>query len=108
MPARDWTPERDKLLRQFRADRLSMSEVGLRLGISKGAIEWRIKVLQLPIDRPPGNTWPAEKDARLIELWADKTLSASEIGGRMGGLTKNAILGRVHRLRLPPRPSPIR
>jgi hypothetical protein len=53
--------------------------------------------------------WPPEADARLTELWMQDNprLSAGEIGQRMR-LTKNAIIGRVHRLQLPPRGSPIR
>lgn len=51
--------------------------------------------------------WTAEMIGRLRELWADKCLSAAEIGRQMR-LSKNAILGKAHRLGLPPRPSPIR
>jgi GcrA cell cycle regulator len=51
-------------------------------------------------------TWSAEKDDTLRKLWAEG-LSASLIAERMG-TTKNAIVGRARRLRLPSRPSPIR
>jgi GcrA cell cycle regulator len=37
-------------------------------------------------------------------MWAEG-LATAEMGRRMG-LTKNAIVGRVHRLQLPPRPRP--
>jgi GcrA cell cycle regulator len=55
--------------------------------------------------------WTAEKDATLRALWAAReggqTLSIAEIGRRMR-ITKNAVVGRAHRLMLPARPSPIR
>jgi len=51
------------------------------------------------------NDWAEETIARLRALW-DEGLSTAEIGRRMG-LSKNAIVGKVHRLHLSPRPSPI-
>lgn len=47
-----------------------------------------------------------EFNAKLTELW-DAGLSMSAIGERMH-LGKNSVVGKVHRLGLPPRPSPIR
>ena len=49
--------------------------------------------------------WSAEDDARLRELYAQE-LSLTAIGRAMGK-TKNAVVGRSHRLGLPARPSPI-
>lgn len=50
--------------------------------------------------------WSAERDARLRELWASE-LSSAEIALRLG-VSKNATIGRAHRMHLPGRPSPIR
>jgi GcrA cell cycle regulator len=50
--------------------------------------------------------WNEETIARLRALWAEG-LSTAEIGRRMG-VSKNAVVGKAHRLNLPPRPSPIR
>jgi GcrA cell cycle regulator len=50
--------------------------------------------------------WNDENVRRLKTLWAEG-YSTAEIGRRMGG-TKNAIVGKAHRLNLPTRPSPIR
>ncbi len=50
--------------------------------------------------------WNDETIARLRELWAEG-LSTAEIGRRMS-VSKNAVVGKAHRLNLPPRPSPIR
>ena len=49
--------------------------------------------------------WTVERDAQLRSLW-DAGLSGTEIGKRMG-ITKSAAIGRVHRLKLAPRVSPI-
>lgn len=51
------------------------------------------------------NPWPAAKIARLIELWPTG-LSTQKIGLDLG-TTKHAVVGKAHRLNLPPRPSPI-
>jgi GcrA cell cycle regulator len=50
--------------------------------------------------------WNDETIARLRVLWAEG-LSTAEIGRRMG-ISKNAVVGKAHRLNLPARPSPIR
>jgi len=61
--------------------------------------------------------WNDDRVARLKTLWADG-FSASQIADRLGGMTRNAVIGKVHRLGLsgrativrlknkrPPRPS---
>lgn len=50
--------------------------------------------------------WNAETIERLRGLWAEG-YSTAEIGRRMG-ISKNAVVGKAHRLNLPSRPSPIR
>ena len=50
--------------------------------------------------------WNDETILRLRALW-DAGHSTAEIGRRMG-VTKNAVVGKAHRLDLPARPSPIR
>ena len=49
--------------------------------------------------------WTPERDAQLRSLW-DAGISGTDIGKRMG-ITKSAAIGRVHRLKLKPRVSPI-
>ena len=49
--------------------------------------------------------WTEDRMARLTELW-QAGLSASRIGEKME-LSKNAIVGKAHRLGLKSRPSPI-
>jgi GcrA cell cycle regulator len=50
--------------------------------------------------------WAEETIMRLRALW-DEGLSTAEIGRRLG-VSKNAVVGKAHRLDLPARPSPIR
>ncbi len=50
--------------------------------------------------------WNDETIARLRSLW-DEGLSTAEIGRRLS-VSKNAVVGKAHRMALPARPSPIR
>lgn len=50
--------------------------------------------------------WTDQVILRLRALWAEG-LSTAEIGRRLG-VSKNAVVGKAHRLHLSPRPSPIR
>jgi len=50
-------------------------------------------------------SWTPERIAELEKLWAEG-LSTAEIGRRMG-VSKNAVVGKAHRLSLPGRQSPI-
>src|SRR5688572_12207364 len=44
-------------------------------------------------------TWTDERVELLKKLWAEG-LSASQIAGELGGVTRNAVIGKVHRLSL--------
>lgn len=46
--------------------------------------------------------WTDERVETLRKLWADG-LSASQIAAQLGGVTRNAVIGKVHRLNLPGR-----
>ena len=48
--------------------------------------------------------WTDERTERLKALWADG-LSASKIADILGDISRNAVLGKVHRLKLPERRS---
>lgn len=50
--------------------------------------------------------WNEDAIAKLRVLW-DEGHSTAAIGRRLG-VSKNAVVGKAHRLSLPPRPSPIR
>lgn len=50
-------------------------------------------------------SWTPERIAKLEELWAEGH-STAEIGRRLG-VSKNAVVGKAHRMKLPGRQSPI-
>jgi len=50
--------------------------------------------------------WSEDVIAKLRVLWVEGH-STAEIGRRLS-ISKNAVVGKAHRLNLPPRPSPIR
>lgn len=49
-------------------------------------------------------TWTEQKIQSLKEMWGHG-YSASEIAKHLGGLTRNAVIGKAHRLKLSSRPS---
>lgn len=51
--------------------------------------------------------WSNERIEQLRSLWQDG-LSASQIAASLGGITRNAVIGKAHRLGLTGRPSPIK
>lgn len=52
--------------------------------------------------------WTEEKIEHLKQLW-DKGLPASQIASELGeGVTRNAVIGKAHRLGLQSRPSPVK
>ena len=51
-------------------------------------------------------SWTPERIAEVTRLW-NQGLTTAEIG-RLVGMSKNAIVGKAHRLGLQPRPSPIK
>ncbi len=53
-----------------------------------------------------GGMWNDEKIQRLKKLWSEG-LTTGEIGKRLG-VSKNAVVGKAHRLGLKGRPSPIK
>lgn len=53
------------------------------------------------------NSWTDERVERLKYLWS-QGMSASEIAQELGDVTRNAVIGKAHRLGLSGRPSPIR
>ena len=51
--------------------------------------------------------WTEDRVETLKKLWADG-LSASQIAKQLGGVTRNAVIGKVHRLGLSGRAAPSR
>lgn len=51
--------------------------------------------------------WTPERIEMLQSLWREG-YSASAIAEKLGGISRNAVIGKAHRLLLPSRPSPIK
>ena len=52
-------------------------------------------------------SWNDERIDRLKSMW-EKGLTASEIAADLGGVSRNAVIGKAHRLGLQSRPSPVK
>ena len=52
-------------------------------------------------------TWTEERIATLKELW-ESGATASKIAEALGGVSRNAVIGKAHRLGLKARPSPVK
>ena len=52
-------------------------------------------------------SWTDERIDRLKELWT-KGMTASQIAEELGGVSRNAVIGKAHRLGLQSRPSPVK
>jgi GcrA cell cycle regulator len=58
------------------------------------------------IEAPTVLPWTGDRVEKLKELWSQGA-TANEIADRLGGCTRNAVIGKAHRLGLSERPSPI-
>lgn len=52
-------------------------------------------------------SWTDERIDRLRELWS-QGVTASQIADELGGVSRNAVIGKAHRLGLQSRPSPVK
>ena len=52
-------------------------------------------------------SWTDERIERLKAMWTEGA-TASQIADELGGVSRNAVIGKAHRLGLEPRPSPVK
>jgi len=52
-------------------------------------------------------SWTDERIERLKEFWT-RGMTASQIADELGGVSRNAVIGKAHRLGLQARPSPVK
>src|SRR5437588_3661499 len=52
-------------------------------------------------------SWTDERIERLKKMWHDGS-TASQIADELGGVSRNAVIGKAHRLGLEQRPSPVK
>ncbi|WP_245299012.1 sigma-70 family RNA polymerase sigma factor [Pseudotabrizicola sediminis] len=113
-----WSDERVNLLKRMWAEGLSASQISMELGgVTRNAVLSKVHRLGLsntrgPNDERPDPTryevmpksidvsaWSDERVNLLKRMWAEG-LSASQISMELGGVTRNAVLSKVHRLGL--------
>ncbi|MCK5909829.1 MAG: GcrA cell cycle regulator, partial [Caulobacter sp.] len=51
--------------------------------------------------------WSEERTATLKKLWLEG-LSASQVARQLGGVSRSAVIGKVHRLGITVRETPVR
>lgn len=61
----------------------------------------------MPRGKGPNSFWSDDREQKLRELWKEGH-SCSEIARRIGGVTRNGVVGKVHRLGLEERKTPSR
>ena len=84
---------------------LSRVEIAGQLGISPRTVSYHVMRLGRASDKGLG--WDSEEIATLRRAW-DEGLTTRKIAALLPNRAKNAVVGKAHRLGLPPRPSPIR
>lgn len=101
----DWNDELLAILHQMWPAGYSCQMISDRVGIGRTAVlnkvhELGLEARELVYWRPVrgSENWPPERIELLKQRWAEG-LSASQIGAEFG-LTRNAIIGKVHRLGL--------
>lgn len=98
-----WSERKIEVLRTEAALSKSVAEISIMLGCSQQAV--RDKCRRSSIDLHPEITWTDEKIERLRILWGEGR-SAGYIANDLGGVTRNAVIGKVHRLGIEPRAKP--
>ena len=93
-----WSKAEIKVLRRLCSEGLSYRQIGLQLGRSYPSCADKGKRLGLEASGQRIDAWPAAQIEKMRVMVADG-FSASQISGALG-ISKNAIIGKVHRLGL--------
>jgi biotin operon repressor len=98
--------EIDKLRTLYSDPSISYAEIAARLNITKEAVKSRVRTLRLPRRRDyPRPRRTAQQETLLRTLWADATLTRTEIA-RLLGVVPWTVTAWAVDLQLPVRPSP--
>lgn len=103
-----WTPAKLAVLVEMASRGESLEEISAAIGMSHGAVSEKRRSLRQrgEISEPiRAGSWTDDMERELRRLW-EEGYSCTVIA-RQVGTTKNAVLSKVHRLRLEARPSPI-
>lgn len=94
---RFFTPDGITKLKQLKGDGVENKDIADKLGASLGAVRYQLSCLGM--GRTNASGWNDERVTTLKKLWSEG-FSASQIAGRLGGVTRCAVIGKVHRLGL--------
>jgi GcrA cell cycle regulator len=103
--------ERTAMVAKLHADGVGPTEIAERVGICQRAVFSRLARIKIggkpksPGAYHPAGFWTDERLTVLRTLWAEG-LTASQIGAQIG-TTRNAVLGKVHRMGLAIRNAPV-
>lgn len=123
-PVARWTDAERETLRGLwaRVPEMTGREIGAELGRGRGQVMGMVRALKLtprdaPVPRKPGKKtmsgsdretpWTAAEADWLCTMWNAGSLSVMEIGAKLKR-SGRSVSGKVRRLKLPPRPSPIK
>lgn len=99
-----WPPKNADEMRALQEKYGSDTAISVQVGRAGKVVSKKRRELGVPIYRFAG-FWTEERVEMLRELWL-KGLSGSQIAERIGGCTRNAVIGKAHRVGLPGRPKP--
>lgn len=100
---RGWTFDDDQLLKRRWCAGIPLQKIAVELGRTRSVVRRRLHTLGIyDPDRNQRCSWTPEVDARLVALWADLSITAAQIGNRLG-TTGGAIKLRAAKLGLPRR-----
>ncbi len=100
-----WTAEKVSELRRLWVDEgARASDIAKQLGASDARSIYakieHMKTSSIKLESKPETFWTNEREVELRRLWVDENMSATEIAIHMGIPSRNAIMGKVHRLKL--------
>lgn len=95
MTRQEMIADRNAKIAELRAGGLSTERIAARVGVSKSKV-WHVTA---KIGSGRQGLWSEERVELLKKLWNSGT-SAGHIVGELGNVTRNAVIGKIHRLGL--------
>lgn len=99
--------ERESLIIKAYKDGVMVKEIVSRFSVSPETVRRVVGTAGIGRGNAQPSDWSDERIERLKKLWGEG-LSASQIASELGGVTRNGVIGKVHRLGLSGRIDPAR
>lgn len=107
-PSQPWTANQQARLARLWKEGVPTKDISAQLERSTDAVlkqaqrlglEKRPIIKSVPLSVSPGARlpWTPERDVTAVRMW-NEGASAIEIANALGGVTRNAVIGRMHRL----------